>query len=232
MNSRENFFISLNQVNCRINDACQNCGRDPGEVKLMAVTKTHPAEAADWAVEAGLRHIGENRVQEAAAKRPEVRQAGGFWELIGPLQRNKARLALETVDRIQTVDRLKLVSALDRLCGEIGKESFPVLLQVNTAEDPAKHGCAIEEAEGLVEAIRSSEHLRLEGLMTIGELTEDPVRIRATFRRLRELRDRLERACGLKLPELSMGMTGDLELAIEEGSTLVRVGSALFGTRL
>jgi hypothetical protein len=197
----------------------------------MAVTKTHPAEAAVWALEAGLRHIGENRVQEAAEKRPAVRDGSGFWELIGPLQRNKARLALETVDRIQTVDRLKLINALDRLCGELGKDTFPVLLQVNTAEDPAKHGCAVEEAEGLATAILFSRHLRLEGLMTIGELTEDPVRIRATFRRLRELRDRLEPACGQKLPELSMGMTGDLELAIEEGSTLVRVGSALFGTR-
>jgi pyridoxal phosphate enzyme (YggS family) len=231
MNTREDFSISLNQVLNRIINTCRSCDRDPGEVKLMAVTKTHPAVAAEWALEAGLRHIGENRVQEAAAKRPEVKSDAGFWELIGPLQRNKARLALETVDRIQTVDRLKLVNALDRLCGELGKDQFPVLLQVNTAEDPAKHGCAVEEAEQLATAILSSRHLRLDGLMTIGELTEDPVRIRATFRRLRELRDRLEPACGQKLPELSMGMTGDLELAIEEGSTLLRVGSALFGNR-
>lgn len=231
MDTHKKFLNRTHYVNDRIKAACQRCNRQPGEVKLMAVTKTHPAEAAVWAIEAGLTHIGENRVQEAAEKRPEVGMSKGFWELIGPLQRNKARLALETVDRIQTVDRLKLINTLDRVCGEIGRKAFPVLLQVNTAEDPAKHGCAVEAAEGLAEAIQTSDHLCLDGLMTIGELTDDPVCIRATFRRLRELRDRLENALGIHLPELSMGMTGDLELAIEEGSTLVRVGSALYGER-
>lgn len=231
MNTREDFVNRLKKVNQRIKIACERCGRNPTEVKLMAVTKTHPPEAAEWALESGLRHIGENRVQEAADKRPMVEAATGYWELIGPLQRNKARLALESVDRIQTVDRAKLVNTLDRLCGELEKPAFPILMQVNTAADPAKHGCAIEEAAALAERIRESRHLHLDGLMTIGELTEDPERIRATFRRLRELRDRLRADLGMDLPELSMGMTGDLELAIEEGSTLIRVGSALFGKR-
>jgi pyridoxal phosphate enzyme (YggS family) len=228
-NSRETFLQSLQAVNERISRACERGGRKLQEVKLMAVTKTHPAQAAEWALAAGLRHIGENRVQELADKRPRV--AGGCWELIGPLQTNKARLALAHADRIQTVDRPKLVAVLERLCGELGKREFPVLMQVNTGEDPAKHGCAVEQAGALADAIRQSAQLRLEGLMTIGELTDDERRVRATFARLRELRDRLAARTGLPLAELSMGMTGDLEWAIEEGSTLLRVGTALFGSR-
>jgi len=195
----------------------------------MAVTKTHPAAAAEWAIGAGLVHIGENRVQELAQKRPQI--GGGFWELIGPLQSNKARLALEHADRIQTVDRPKLVQVLDRLCGELGKQRFPVLMQVNTGRDPAKHGCEPEAAEALAEAIQRSRHLHFDGLMTIGEFTDDEQRVRATFALLRQLRDQLARRTGLPLSELSMGMTGDLEWAIEEGSTLLRVGTALFGSR-
>ena len=231
MNSHEQFLINLTGLRQHIKDACDRCGRRVDEVELMAVTKTHPAVAADWAVAAGLRHIGENRVQEAADKRPQTTCAGGLWELIGPLQSNKARLALGCVDRIQTIDRIKLVRVLDRLCAETGRSAFPVLMQVNVAEDPAKHGCEAEEAPALMEAILSSAHLKLDGLMTIGELTEDEVRIRRTFARLRELRDRLQDSLGHLLPVLSMGMTDDLEWAIEEGSTLIRVGTALFGTR-
>ena len=231
MNSEQQFRENLERLQERIKDACDRCQRSVGEVELMAVTKTHPLEAARWAVAAGLQRIGENRVREAAEKRPRLSEPAGIWELIGPLQSNKARLALETVDRIQTVDRLKLVRVLDRLCGELGKESYPLLIQVNAGEDPAKHGCSVEEADPLVDAIRHSRHLRLEGLMTIGELTDDESVIRGTFARLRNLRDRLEQDWEIPLPVLSMGMTDDLELAIEEGSTLIRVGTALFGTR-
>ena len=197
----------------------------------MAVTKTHPATAVEWALSAGLGTIGENRVQEAAGKRPEVRGPSGFWELIGPLQSNKARLALQAFDRIQTVDRPKLVNALDRLCGEMGIKAFPVLLQSNVGEDPAKSGCLTTNAPALAELIEASEHLRLEGLMTIGEFTSDEAIVRGTFVKLRQLRDTLEGTVGHKLPVLSMGMTGDLEWAIEEGSTLIRVGTALYGAR-
>lgn len=231
MNTQREFLISLDDLRSRINDACSRSGRKASEVELMAVTKTHPPAAVEWALAAGLRTIGENRVQEAAAKRPQVAGAGGFWELIGPLQSNKARLALETFDRIQTLDRPKLVRMLDRLCGELGKEDFPVLLQANVGEDPAKSGCSPEEAEALALSVMDSAHLRLEGLMTIGEFTDEEAVVRGTFIRLRELRDRLEVACGHKLPVLSMGMTDDLEWAVEEGSTLIRVGTALFGTR-
>lgn len=231
MNSQQQFLISLENLQGRIKNACKRSGRDASEVTLMAVTKTHPPEAADWAVEAGLTCIGENRVQEAAAKRPGSQLPGARWELIGPLQSNKARLAVQTFDRIQTVDRIKLVRALDRICAELSLDAYPVLLQANVGEDPAKSGCREAETESLAEAVLASDHLKLDGLMTIGEFTSEESIVRTTFRRLRELRDRLEMSCGQALPVLSMGMTGDLEWAIEEGSTLIRVGTALYGER-
>lgn len=229
MISSANFKANLKRVEERMAFACERSGRLRGEVTLMAVTKTYPVAAAQYALASGLGVVGENRVQELVEKKPQCE--GLSWELIGPLQSNKARLAVEFADRIQTVDRAKIVRALDRLCGEVGRERLPVLLQVNTAADPAKHGCSTEEAEALAEVILKTEHLGLEGLMTIGELTDDETRVRATFVRLRDLRDRLVERLGQALPVLSMGMTGDLEWAIEEGSTLVRVGSALFGAR-
>lgn len=231
METRQEFIYRVSAVQNRIRESCLGCGRNPEEVTLMAVTKTHPVLAAEWALGAGLRHLGENRVQELASKQPQLADRSACWELIGPLQSNKARLAVEHADRIQTVDRIKLVGILDRICGELGKAALPVLLQVNVGEDPAKHGCEVDQAPMLVEALQQSAHLQLEGLMTIGELTADEARIRTTFSRLRELRDRLSRSSGLGLPVLSMGMTDDLEWAIAEGSTLIRVGTALFGAR-
>lgn len=231
MSTNKDFLIQLDSLVGRINGACTRAGREPSEVVLMAVTKTHPSSMVDWALDAGLRHIGENRVQEAAGKIPGVQNKTGYWELIGPLQSNKARLAVNSFSRIQTVDRIKLVNVLDRICSEEGRDKLAVLLQANVGEDPAKHGCSAEDAHALAEAIHSSKHLELEGLMTIGEFTDVESRVRRTFLRLRELRDSLERELGTKLPVLSMGMTGDLEWAIEEGSTLIRVGTALFGER-
>jgi pyridoxal phosphate enzyme (YggS family) len=231
MNSEKQFLISLNELRHRIKNACDRSLRSVDEVKLMAVTKTHPSVAVDLAVAAGLRYIGENRVQEAAGKRPQVRSGGGYWELIGPLQSNKARLAVETFDRIQTVDRLKLVTGLDRLCGELGKSAYPVLLQVNIGEDAAKSGCSADDAPALAEAILKAENLKLDGLMTIGEFSDKETVVRRTFSGLRKLKERLEANAGMSLPVLSMGMTHDLEWAIEEGSTLIRVGTALYGSR-
>lgn len=227
------FKNRLEAVQRRIKEACVNCGREEATIELMGVTKRHPAAAVEMAAAAGLQCVGENRVQEAAGKRGEVRGAGLRWELIGPLQSNKARLALETVERIQTVDRIKLVRVLDRLSGELGRgvEETAILLQVNTGEDPAKHGCLMAEAEGLLEAAMEAPHLRVEGLMTIGQLSTEEAVVRRTFARLRQLRDRLAEGFGIPLDVLSMGMTGDMEWAIEEGSTLVRVGTALFGER-
>lgn len=231
MSHHEDFLIRLAALQERINTACKRAGRDASEVELMAVTKTNPAEFADWALDAGLKHIGENRVQEAAGKIPDVRNTSGYWELIGPLQSNKARLAVTSFSRIQTVDRIKLVKVLDRICGEEGRDQLPVLLQANVGEDPAKHGCTAEAAQPLAEAILASTHLQLQGLMTIGEFTDDESRVRGTFTRLRNLRDTLQSGLGTSLTVLSMGMTGDLEWAIEEGSTMIRVGTALFGPR-
>lgn len=231
MSTNKDFLIQLTSLQDRIKAACERARRSPAEVELMAVTKTNPAAMADWALDAGLKHIGENRVQEAAGKIPEVKNKTGYWELIGPLQSNKARVAVNAFSRIQTVDRIKLVNVLDRICGEEKREQLPVLLQANVGEDPAKHGCSIDQAKALAEAILGSQHLQLEGLMTIGEFTDEEVRVRRTFSRLRELRDSLQDELGACLPVLSMGMTGDLEWAIEEGSTLIRVGTALFGER-
>lgn len=230
MYPHDQFLLALEALRTRITSACERSGRRPDEVELMAVTKTHPLEAVEWAAGAGLRCVGENRVQEAAMKR----QAGGpeiRWELIGPLQSNKARLAVQTFGRIQTVDRLKLVRVLDRICAEEGISGYPVMLQVNVGEDPAKHGCPTSMAGDLAEAVLSSGHLVLDGLMTIGEMSSEEAVVRGTFARLRELRDDLVIRLGCDLPELSMGMTDDLEWAIEEGSTLIRVGTALFGAR-
>lgn len=213
----------------RIARICADCGRDPLEVQLMAVTKTHGAEAVDYAARYGLKSIGENRVQEAATKKPES-TATIRWELIGHLQSNKAKLAVEIFDRIQSVDRAKLVRALDRHAGEQNRV-LPVLLQVNAGDDPAKFGVSCEDAPALLEAALEASHLKVEGLMTIAPLDEDPTVARSAFERLRNLRDELQEGFGVSLPELSMGMTDDLEQAVRAGSTCVRVGTALFGAR-
>jgi pyridoxal phosphate enzyme (YggS family) len=210
---------------------CAAAGRAAGEVELLAVTKTHPAEAAGYAARYGLRAVGENRVQEAVAKRAAMPAGVAVaWELIGPLQSNKARLAAGHFDRIQTVDREKLLEALDRAAGELGRV-LPILLQVNAGRDPAKSGVAPEAAEALLEAALARPHLRVEGLMTVAPLSPDPEVAVRTFSALRELRDRLRGRAGVPLRELSMGMSGDLAAAVAAGSTLVRVGTALFGAR-
>lgn len=214
----------------RIKAACRDSGRDLSEVLLMAVSKMQSAQAVEEVLALGLRVMGENRVQEAAEKRNMV-CGKAKWELIGPLQSNKVKLAVETFERIQTVDRIKLVERLDRVVRETGRVPYPVLMQVNIGEDPAKHGCHETEAEALMEAMLSCGSLQVDGLMTIGQFTTDEGILRRTFSGLRELRERLRASSGLALPVLSMGMSGDLEIAIGEGSTLIRVGTALFGQR-
>lgn len=223
------FLERVESIRGRISDACRQAGRNPSSVKLMAVTKTHPLEAASFAARAGLPCVGENRVQEAIEK---IGQADFTipWELIGHLQTNKAKGAAQAFARIQTVDRIKLVGALDRYAGEAGR-ILPILLQVNAGDDPAKFGASVAEAPALLEAALAAPHLRVEGLMTIAPLDDSPDVARAAFARLRRLRDDLAGSFGVALPELSMGMTGDLAEAVAEGSTLVRVGTALFGSR-
>jgi pyridoxal phosphate enzyme, YggS family len=223
------FCDRVARVRAEIAAACAAAGRDPAAVELLPVTKTHPAEAADYVARAGLRAVGENRVQEAVVKRAQT-TAPVAWELIGHLQSNKARLAAEHFARIQSVDSEKLLNHLDRAAAELGR-TLPILLQINAGRDPAKFGAELEDAPRLLDLALAKTHLRVEGLMTIAPLSDDPDVARRTFATLRELRDTLAAKTGAPLPELSMGMSGDFAAAIAAGSTLVRVGTALFGHR-
>jgi pyridoxal phosphate enzyme (YggS family) len=199
-------------------------------VTLVAVSKTVPADALRDAVAAGLDTLGENRVQEALAKVAEV--LGARWHLVGPLQSNKARRALEVFDVIESVDSVDLALRLDRLAREVRPEMrVPVLLQVNVDRDPAKAGFEPDALRAAVDAVSALEALRLDGLMTIGRQVDHPDDARPTFRALRDLSMRLRDGGGALGPALSMGMTDDFEVAIEEGATIVRVGRALFGER-
>ena len=224
------FQENLEAVTGRVAAACAKAGRSPNEVTLLPVTKNHPAAAAQLAWEAGLEAVGENRVQEAFSKMDEV-APGLRWELIGPLQSNKAKRVAERFARVQTVDRGKIARALDRYAGEAGRR-LSVLLQVNAGRDPAKSGVELEDAAALLEEVVQCGRLQVDGLMTIAPLSEDPDVARRCFAELRECRDRLREQFGLALKELSMGMSGDMEAAILEGSTMVRVGTALFGERV
>jgi len=214
----------------RIAAAAIRAGRDPAAVTLVAVSKTVPAEAVRDAVAAGITVLGENRVQEAAAKIPEV--TGARWHLVGPLQSNKARRAVELFDVIESVDSVELAARLDRIVREIRPGArYPVLLQVNVDRDPAKAGFAPDAVGDAVERIAELDALETAGLMTIGRLVERPEDARSSFRRLRVMAERL-RGGGRGLgTALSMGMTDDFEVAVEEGATIVRVGRALFGER-
>ena len=214
----------------RIADACARAGRDPGDVTLVAVSKTVPADRLRAAVAAGLTTLGENRVQEAESKVAEV--AGAEWHLVGPLQRNKARRALEIFGTIESVDSLALAERLDRITAEVragGK--VPVLVEVNVDDDSSKSGFAPPDLERSLGAILDLPRLDVRGLMTIGRQVDRPEDARPTFVALRELSERLRDADGRLGTELSMGMTDDFEVAIEEGATIVRVGRALFGER-
>jgi pyridoxal phosphate enzyme (YggS family) len=216
----------------RIATACRRAGRDPAGVELLAVTKTHPPAAIDYAARQGLRAIGENRVQDGVAKKPLVAPGSAAlrWELIGHLQSNKARAAVECFDRVQSADGEKLLRHLDRAAAETGK-TLAILLQINAGRDPAKFGAEPEDAPRLLDTALALPNLRVDGLMTIAPLSADPSVAERAFANLREIRDRLAASRGVELRELSMGMTGDFEAAIAAGSTLIRVGTALYGTR-
>jgi pyridoxal phosphate enzyme (YggS family) len=232
----EEFARRADSIRARIAAACEAAAREPGSVALLAVTKTHPAEAADYAARYGLRSVGENRVQEGAEKRGQASPAAAqlMWELIGHLQSNKARLAVQHFGRIQSVDSEKLLVHLDRAAAEASR-ILPVLLQINAGNDPAKFGAEPEVAPRLLEAALAKNNLRVDGLMTIAPLGVTPAETAAhaerTFNRLREVRDELTERFGVPLRDLSMGMTGDLATAVMAGSTIVRVGTALYGPR-
>jgi hypothetical protein len=224
----------LSAVRERIAAAARRAGRAPDAVTLVGVAKQQPAAVVAAAVRAGLGCVGENFAQEARAKIPAVREmlAGAGvavprWHFIGQLQQNKARLVAPLFDCVESVDRLALAAELDRRAAAAGR-TLDVLLQVNVSGEAQKGGVAPGELPGLVDAVSALGHLRLRGLMAIPEASDDPEASRPAFARLRALRDALGRP---EVVELSMGMSADFEVAIEEGATLVRVGTALFGAR-
>ena len=221
---------NLARVRERIDRAAGRAGRRADEITLVAVSKTFAPEAIRAAYDAGLRHFGENRVQEARAKRPELAGLAATWHLIGHLQSNKARQAAGLFDRIDTVDSVPLARKLDAAAQECGKR-LPVLIEVRLGGEASKSGVEAAGLPAFAERIGQPGALDFRGLMAIPPYAEDPEQARPYFRRLRELRDELSRRLGRPLPALSMGMSHDFEVAIEEGATEVRIGTALFGTR-
>jgi PLP dependent protein len=216
----------------RIARAAERAGRDPGAVALLAVTKTRPVEVVRQAALAGLTRFGENRVAEGTAKIAALAAEwpGLEWRLIGPLQANKAKPALQYFSVIESLDRERLAARLEGLLAAEGRR-LPVLLEVNLGAEETKSGSRPEQAEALASSALASPHLDVRGLMAVPPFTEDPEGARPYFKRLREIRDRLADRFGKPFPELSMGMSHDFEVAVEEGSTQVRLGTALFGPR-
>jgi len=220
------------RVQERIAVAARRAGRRADEITLIAVSKTHPMEAIREAFEAGLRHFGENRVQEWEGKQGGLQDLDATWHLIGHLQSNKAGRAAKLFHAVDSVDDLALAQRLSRARIELGAAGrLRVLIEVHIAGEEAKSGAAVEELPELAEKIAALPALALAGLMCIPPFVEDAEEARPHFRRLRELRDDLANRLGVALPVLSMGMSHDFEVAIEEGATEVRVGTALFGTR-
>lgn len=217
---------NLEEIETRIASACEKAGRSRDEVRLVAVSKRKPAEAVIEAAAAGQILFGENRVQEAQSKIP-LCPPNLHWHLIGHLQSNKARQAAGLFRMIHSVDSEKLLRALD----EHAATPLPVLIQVNVSGEGSKSGCAPEEAAALIEAANTCSQVEVHGLMTIPPFTPDPEKARKVFSTLRKLRDELQESTGTPLPELSMGMSNDFEIAISEGATYIRVGTDIFGGR-
>ena len=222
--------LALDDARARIAAAARRSGREPEKVTLIGVVKTVAPERIREAVGAGLADVGENRVQEAAAVVAAVGRRAARWHMVGHLQRNKAGRAIELFDRVHGIDDFELAAAISRRAEAAGLK-LPVMVQVNVSEEASKFGVAPEELSRLVERVAGLAGLALDGVMSIGPEVARPEEARPYFVRTRELRDAAERETGARLPELSMGMSGDFEVAVEEGSTMVRVGTALFGGR-
>ncbi|MBK9154628.1 MAG: YggS family pyridoxal phosphate-dependent enzyme [Chloracidobacterium sp.] len=224
---------NLTKIQKRIAAAAERAERDPGGITLVAVTKTHPASVIKAAIKAGITTFGENKVQEAEAKISEVGRDKAEWHLIGHLQKNKARKAAVLFDVIHSLDSPELAHRLERMCEEEGRETLSVLVQVDLAGEKTKSGIVETQLPLLVEVLKRCSRLRFDGLMVMPPLFEDPEETRPYFVRLRNIRDRLrdEGAFSGGAGHLSMGMSHDLEVAVEEGSTIVRVGTAIFGGR-
>jgi pyridoxal phosphate enzyme (YggS family) len=219
----------LDRVRARIMAAALRAERDPRDVRLIAVSKGMPAARVDAAIEAGVEDIGENRIQEAADKQREVRNAAR-WHLIGHVQTNKAARAAALFDFVHSVDSRRVADALSTHRPP-GRDPIGVLLEVELTGLPTRSGVAESDVESVVQQLVNVPAIHLMGLMTIAPYSDDPEDARASFIRLRHIRDHMEHATGWALPELSMGMTNDFEVAIEEGATMVRIGRAIFGER-
>ena len=229
MNVDMDLAANLEAVRRRIEAACARSGREPSAVTLVAVTKTQPPEVVAEASKAGLSLFGENKVQEAKAKIPLC--AGRLrWQMIGHLQTNKCREAVELFEMIQSVDSLRLADEINKRAEQAAKR-MPILLEVNTVGESSKFGYRPEQLLAELSRVNALPRLEIHGLMTVPPWTADPEKVRPVFRQLRELKERCEQILGAPLAHLSMGMTGDFEVAIEEGATLVRIGTALFGER-
>jgi PLP dependent protein len=230
--TQEQLATNIAHVRSAIAEAARRVGRTPGEITLVAVSKTTPVELVQMAYNLGVTDFGENRVQEALPKIAAFHPQGLRWHMIGHLQSNKASKVVSPFYCVQSVDSLHLAQTLDRHAGEQGKR-LSVLLQVNVAGEATKEGMSLAEAPTLARRVIALPHIQVEGLMTIAPLVEDPEQVRPVFRELRLLRDRLR----TELPanswqHLSMGMTDDYTVAIEEGATIVRIGRAVFGERV
>ncbi len=213
----------------RIAAACARAGRDPATVRMVVVAKTYGPERVREAAECGVTVFGENKVQEAKAKIP-LCPGNLSWHMVGHLQRNKVKDAVPLFDMIHSVDSVRLLETVDRMSEEAGK-TMPVLVEVNVSGESSKFGLAPESVPEVLEASNKLNHVNVVGLMTMPPFTEDPAKARPHFRQLRELRDQWRARTGMPLDELSMGMTNDFEVAIEEGATWIRIGTALFGER-
>ena len=233
---------NVTRVTARIAAAARRAGRDPDEVTLVAVSKTFPAETVLEAHRAGLSIFGENKIQEARTKIPDVAAAlpedAVSWHFLGHLQRNKVKYAVRLFDMIHSIDSVRLLKELEKRCAafeiELGLEKrLPLLLEINVAQEATKYGLPIDDRARLNEVVETAlrqPHLELQGLMTMAPIVVEPEDARPFFRQLRMLRDDLERDfSAIDLRHLSMGMTGDFEIAVEEGATLVRIGRAIFG---
>jgi hypothetical protein len=229
---REQIAENLRQVQERISAAARKSGRRSEEITLVGVSKTQPAEAIRATYEAGLRHFGENRVQEWEGKRVALGDLQASWHLVGHLQSNKAARAAGLFHSVDSVDDFALAQRLDRARdGQSDARKLRVLLEVRVEDEESKSGVEADEAAMLAEKVATLPHLELRGLMCIPPFLEDAEKARPYFRRLRELRDSLAQRIGRELPVLSMGMSHDFEVAVEEGATEVRVGTAIFGSR-
>jgi pyridoxal phosphate enzyme (YggS family) len=222
----------LEQIKERIRQACESCNRDADSVRLVAVSKTIPAGTVKEAIESGVRILGENYVQEAREKFDALIQYPVSWHFIGHLQSNKTKYAVRLFDLIHSVDSLKLARELDKQAKKVDKIQ-QILVQVNISEEDTKSGITADEAPLLISEISELENLSIRGLMTMPPYFYQPEKVKPFFAALRKLRDQVkERSLtNVSMEELSMGMTGDFEVAIEEGATLVRIGTAIFGER-